>query len=124
VITPTPVEVNIMTSDLVSTPEFDFISNTDLSVTLPSAPSSAVNYFINICTEFSAETGEIVINYDSCKLRTILKTEEQLFTLTLSTAESMLIAQIWPVEVNAEAITLFWNISESGNNWKIALDGS
>jgi hypothetical protein len=36
----------------------------------------------------------------------------------------MLIAQIWPVEVNAEAITLFWNISESGNNWKIALDGS
>ncbi len=121
-----PTPVTISTSDLVSKPDFDLISSTDLEVTLPTSPSGSVNYFINICTDFtvgtsSFENSSVDINYGSCKLRTMLNTKEQAFSLSLSTAESMVVAQIWPIEAGARPITRYWNIAESGNNWKIAL---
>ncbi|MCP4323615.1 MAG: hypothetical protein GY787_17545, partial [Alteromonadales bacterium] len=92
-----PVQKSINTSDLVATSDFDFITSVSLAVKLPIAPSSSINYFINICTDFSEESNEVSINYGSCKLRTLLKPQEQSFTLVLSTAESKLIAQIWPI---------------------------
>lgn len=124
--TPPPPPVTITTSDLVSKADFDLLSSADLDITLPSAPSKSVNYFINICTDFSVNnsavnSSSVNINYDSCKLRTTLITQEQVFSLSLSAAESMIVAQIWPIEAGAQPITLFWDITESGNIWKIAI---
>jgi hypothetical protein len=115
------VEEIIITSDLVSSPEFTFISSAELNITLPISPSGSVNYFINICTDFSEKNDTVTINYDSCKLRAMLKTQEQSFSITLSAAEPMLVAQIWPIEAGAQPITLFWDITESGNDWKIII---
>ena len=100
VITKTQVvtEPTITTSELVSDPDFDFISNTDVDITVPVSPSTTVSYFINICTDFRKENNELEINYDSCKLRTTLTTLEQQFTLSLSNTELMLVAQIWPIK--------------------------
>ena len=119
--TPAVIEPTITTSELISEPDFDFISSTDLVVTIPASPSTTVSYFINICTDFYNENEKVKINYESCKLRTILSTLEQPFTLSLSNAELALVAQIWPIEEGAHAVTLYWNIDESGNNWKIAI---
>ena len=116
-----PVQESITTSDLVATSDFNFITNVNLAVKLPISPSSSINYFVNICTDFSEENSEITINYGSCKLRTLLKPQEQSFTLLLSTAESKLIAQIWPIEAAAEPINLYWDIAESGKIWQIKL---
>jgi hypothetical protein len=63
----------------------------------------------------------VKINYDSCKLRKTLTTLEQAFTLSLSNAEMMLVAQIWPIENGAQPVTLYWNITESGHSWKITI---
>lgn len=114
-------EETITTSELMSTPDFDFISNADLTIILPATPLTSVSYFVNVCTDFSKENDEVKINYDSCKLRTSLKNQQQLFNLSLSTTELLLIAQIWPIENGAQPITLYWNIAESGNSWKIAI---
>ena len=111
----------LTTSDLISEPGFDFISSTDLYLILPIAPSESISYFINICTDFSNENDEVKINYDSCKLRTLLTAQEQLFTLSLSTTESSLIAQIWPVVNDAQPINLYWNIDDSGDSWIIVI---
>ncbi|OUR61549.1 hypothetical protein A9Q74_08760 [Colwellia sp. 39_35_sub15_T18] len=122
---PSPIEIStqntIATSDLMSTPDFDFISDANLEVTLPISPSTAVSYFINICTDFSDENNKVKINYDSCKLRTLLTTQEQLFNLSLSTAEFRLLAQIWPIENSAKPINIYWDISKSGKRWKITI---
>ena len=109
----------VATRELVSTAEFDFFSSAKLTLTLPPAPTATVAYFINICTDFSNENNVITINYQSCKLRTIITAQEQEFTLSLSVAELKLIAQIWPIEHNAQAITAYWDIAESGRHWQI-----
>ncbi|PKG80818.1 hypothetical protein CXF85_22185 [Colwellia sp. 75C3] len=119
--TPEVTKPTITTSELISEPDFDFISSTELVVTLPASPSTTVSYFINICTDFYEENEKVKINYDSCKLRTILSTLEQPFTLSMSNAESALVAQIWPIEEAALPVTIYWNIAESGNRWKIAI---
>ena len=64
---------------------------------------------------------EVIINYDSCKLRTTLTSSEQTFTLSLSTVEVELIAQIWPIEEDAQPINVHWNIAEFGNSWQISI---
>ncbi len=116
-----PAKEAIKTSDLISTPDFNFISSTNLEVVLPASPSTTVSYFISICTDFSKENDEVIINYDSCKLRTTLTSSEQTFTLSLSTVEVELIAQIWPIEEDAQPINVHWNIAEFGNSWQISI---
>jgi len=116
-----PTEELVTTGDLVSDIEFDFISSINLDVTLPASPSTSIGYFINICTDFSNVSNEIEINYDSCKLRTTLTTVTQQFTLSLSAAELLIIAQIWPIENGAQPINVYWDIAESGSSWKIAI---
>ena len=114
-ITPDPITF----TDLTSTPEFTFTSSTNIEVLLPTAPTGSINYFINICTDYVAQNGSVIINYNSCKLRTALSTSEQSFSLSLSNTESLLVAQVWAIEVSAKPLTLFWNIAESGNKWQI-----
>jgi len=114
-------KVATTTSELTSEPAFNLTSNTHLDVTLPASPSTNITYFINICTAFSTQNNQVNIKYDSCKLRTSLTTEEQPFILSISAAELMLVAQIWPVEDGAQPITLYWNINESGNSWTITI---
>jgi hypothetical protein len=111
----------IRTNDLVSNTEFSFNSNANLQLKLPASPSSTMNYFINVCSDFSDENGIQKINYDSCQLRTLLKADEQEFSLSLSNAETVLIAQIWPIEADSQAITFFYNIQEDGESWHITL---
>ncbi|ALO34418.1 hypothetical protein CMT41_06555 [Colwellia sp. MT41] len=109
----------ISTSELISTPEFNFISVVKLQLTLPASPTEEINYFINICTDFSNENDVVTINYKSCKLRARLTRQQQQFTLSLSVTEQVLIAQIWPIENDAQPITTYWHIAASGNNWQI-----
>lgn len=110
-------EAIITTSDLVSTPEFNLNTNTELKITLPASPSTNTRYFINICSDFNQENDEISINDESCKIRTAISSQEQEFTIALSTTETLLIAQVWPMENGAIPINIFWDISESGNDW-------
>ena len=119
--TPPTTEEISTTRDLVSEADFDFISSADLDITIPASPSTTVHYFINICTDFSKENDDVKINYDSCKLRTSLDDNEQQFTLALSNAELVLIAQIWPIEDGAKPINTYWDITESGSSWNIVL---
>ncbi len=114
------IEETINTEDLISAPEFDLNSSSELQVSLPASPSATITYFINICTDFSKnENDDIEINYDSCKLRTTIALTEQSFSLSLSVAENKLIAQIWPMTNGAQPINIYWDIAESGNNWQI-----
>jgi hypothetical protein len=110
------------TVDLISEPEFDLSSANELRIGLPATTSTSTRYFINICTDFSTddENNLININYASCKLRTELSITKQEFTLSLSASELRLIAQIWPIEENAQPITTYWNIAEYGKQWPIA----
>lgn len=109
------------TNELISNPDFNFSSNTNVNVTLPASPSTSISYFINICTNFTKENSKVIINYDSCKLRSTLSSKKQSFTISLSTAELVLVAQIWPIENGAQPITIYQNIAESGNSWKIVI---
>ena len=109
----------VATSELISTPDFNFISGTKLTVTLPVAPTATIDYFINICTDFTNEDNLITINYQSCKLRTAITSQTQEFTLSLSVVELQLIAQIWPMESDAKVMNAYWDIAESGHNWQI-----
>ena len=109
----------VATSELISTPDFNFISGTKLTVTLPVAPTATIDYFINICTDFTNEDNVITINYQSCKLRTAITAQTQEFTLSLSVVELQLIAQIWPMESDAKVMNAYWDIAESGHNWQI-----
>ena len=111
----------IRTNDLVSNTEFSFNSNANLQLELPASPSSTMNYFINVCSDFSDENGIQKINYDSCQLRTLLNAEEQKFSLSLSNAETVLIAQIWPIKADSQAITFYYNIQEGGESWHITV---
>jgi len=119
-----PVAKTTTTGDLVSAPGFDLITANKLQVSLSASPSTTVSYFINICTDFSNneinnESGDIKINYASCKLRTKVAPIAQQFTFSISPAEEQLIAQIWPIEDGAQPINIYWNIAESGKNWQI-----
>lgn len=109
----------VTTSELISTPDFDFMSSAKLTVTLPVSPTATIDYFINICTDFTNEVNVITINYQSCKLRTAITSQTQTFTLSLSVTELRLIAQVWPMESNAQVINAYWDIAESGRNWQI-----
>ena len=109
----------VATSELISTPDFNFISGTKLTVTLPVAPTATIDYFINICTDFTNEDNLITINYQSCKLRTAITSQTQEFTLSLRVVELQLIAQIWPMESDAKVMNAYWDIAESGHNWQI-----
>ncbi|MBL4765304.1 MAG: hypothetical protein JKX67_08525 [Colwellia sp.] len=113
-------EIALRTSDLVSAPEFDLSANIKLQVTIPPSPSTTIRYFINICSDFSSKNNEIEINYASCKLRTTLSSQEQQFTISLSTTEIQLIAQIWPIEKDAIPLNIFFDLSELDNNWQLA----
>jgi len=112
-------EMALHTSDLVSAPEFDLTASMELQVTIPPSPSTTTSYFINICSDFSNQNNEIEINYASCKLRTTLTAQQQQFTISLSTTEIQLIAQIWPIEKDAIALNIFFDLSELDNNWQI-----
>jgi len=114
------IEEIITTGDLISAPEFDLSSSSELQVSVPASPSTTISYYINVCTDFSSEADEIIINYASCKLRTTLSEAEQQFMLSLSAAENLLVAQIWPIENGAQPINQYWNIAESGNSWQIS----
>lgn len=116
-VTPLPTA----TKDLVSKSDFDFISKADLEVIIPTSPTGSINYFINICTDFTTKNDTVEINYNSCKLRTTLGTKEQSFSLFLSSAETLLVAQVWSIEVGTKPVTVFWNIVESGKKWQIVI---
>jgi len=121
----TPIKVSveeiITTGELVSDPNFNLSAGIELTVTLPSLPSTSTDYFINICTRFTNDNNVIQVNYQSCKLRTTLTAQTQQFTLSLSTSETQLVAQVWPIENGAQPVNVFWSILESGGNWQLAL---
>jgi len=117
-IQPPPVQI-VNTGDLVSNTQFDFSSGYTLNVVLAPLENNQVRHFINICTDFSLTENGYSINYDSCKLRTSFSENNQEFELSLSAAETNLIAQIWPIENNATPIELFWTTNES-SPWAIS----
>jgi len=113
--------VSKTTAELISTQEFDFKSDHNLKVTIAKSPEENRQYYINICSDYKEREGKIVINYKSCKLRAFLNSAEQNYTLILSAAETQLLAQIWPMENNAQPYDFYWNKSSNSKQWKIAL---
>jgi len=118
------VQETTITADLISAPDFNLSSSNELQISLSASPSSTVNYFINICTDFAKQDSSknnesIKINYASCKLRTKVALTEKQFTLSISPVEKELIAQIWPIENGAQPINFYWNIDDSGKDWQI-----
>lgn len=112
-------DTSVNTIELISDPDFDLTTETELQISLPISPSETTSYFINVCSDFSENNNTVTINYASCKLRTSLTFQEQQFILSLSNTEVKLVAQIWPLVNNATAITIYWDINQSGNEWNI-----
>jgi len=115
------VEKAITTADLVASEGFDFITDYEVDIKLAMSPANGIQYYINICSDYKNDKENVVINYNSCKLRTFLTSEEQHYTLLISAAETNLIAQIWPMENNAQAHNFYWNKSSNNTPWFISL---
>ncbi|REL36544.1 hypothetical protein [Thalassotalea euphylliae] len=115
------------TAELVSTPDFDFAGSFELDVTIAAAPAGSTQYYVNICSDFEqieAKEGAPAswqVNYDSCLLRTFITGQAQVFTLSLSEAQSELIAQVWPMENGAIPTDLFWQKQSQSSEWLITL---
>lgn len=121
----TPVAPDIpitVTGDLISDSSFEFTSGFDIKVNLMAVDQSSLKHFINVCSDYKQRNDEYIINYSSCQLRTTLVQAEQSFTLSLSSAETKLIAQIWPIKDNSVPINLFWNRSNDTNSWDIDIN--
>ncbi|NMP32091.1 hypothetical protein HII17_10975 [Thalassotalea sp. M1531] len=120
-IAPQSSDIDITTGELISTPEFSFIGSFDLTINIAEAPEGSIQYYINICSEFTEENNEIIVNYDSCMLRTFLTSQPQSFELALSESQSTLVAQIWPMENNAVVIDVFWQKQGEVSVWNISI---
>ncbi len=112
------------TDDLVSNTTFEFTSGFDLIVTLMPFEGGGVQHFVNVCSDFELVDEEYVINYDSCKIRTAFTIDKQVFDVSLSSAETELIAQVWPVENDAIPLNYFWQRVEGDedSDWIISID--
>jgi len=123
-VTPAVVlEIPIETTDeLVSNTTFEFTSGFDLTLILPALDSPAVLHFVNICSDYTEVEKVYTINYDSCRLRTSFTTLKQSFILSLSAAETELIAQVWPIENNAIPINVFWSRIDNRDVWEIDIN--
>jgi len=107
------------TDELVSNTTFEFTSGFELTLILSALDGTKVPHFVNVCSDYSQVEDVYTINYDSCRLRTSFTDELQQFHISLSAAETVLIAQIWPIENNAVPINLFWSRTNSSENWEI-----
>jgi len=110
------------TDDLVSNTTFEFTNGFELNLILSALDSSAVSHFVNICSDYTEVEKVYTINYDSCRLRTSFTATKQNFTLSLSAAETELIAQVWPIENNATPINLFWSRTDNLDAWEIDIN--
>lgn len=110
------------TENLVSNTTFQFASGFELTVTLMPLGGESIKYFVNICSDFELVEEEYAINYDSCVIRAVFTTEKQVFDVSLSSAETELLAQVWPIENDAIALNYFWSRSEDGADWNITIE--
>ena len=108
------------TSDLTTTPQFEFNSDYQLQLDLL-GQNSGTSIFVNVCSAFESSSKGYEIDYASCKLRTYVGQNSQRFELTLSASETKLLAQFWRIEDGAEPVNVIW---ERGSNdrWTLSYD--
>lgn len=118
-VTPPPTSTPVAkTTDLVVSPEFEFMSSYQVTVNLPANTTSG-RYFVNVCTQYN-DKAPIVTNYDSCKIRSFLASGVQKITLTLSESERNLVAQIWEITPSAEPKTSYFTSQGEQAEWQIS----
>jgi len=117
----TPVEAIQTTDDLISNTSFEFTSGFELTLILSALEESEVQHFVNVCSDYTQDNQNYIINYDSCRLRAPFTETQQHFDISLSAAETTLIAQVWPIENNATPINFFWSRADNDEEWQINL---
>ena len=119
-VVPIPIEEPMTTTDdLISNTTFEFTSGFELTLILSAIEEPSVQYFVNICSDYTQVEESYSINYDSCRLRTSFTESDQSFDVSLSAAETVLIAQVWPMENDAIPINFFWSRTDSNEPWEI-----
>ncbi len=119
-----PIEPIKTTDDLVSNTTFEFTSGFELTLILSALDGAEVQHFVNVCSDYTQDKEYYTINYDSCRLRTLFTENQQRFIISLSAAETALIAQVWPIENNATPINIFWNRADNGEQWEISVNNT
>lgn len=107
------------TAELVSTPEFTFTGNFELTVVIGKQPEGSVQHYINICGDYQVSGEQYLINYDTCLLRTFMSADVQMFQLSLSESQTRLVAQVWPMENDVQPINILWFKQSNENTWYI-----
>jgi hypothetical protein len=107
--------------DLDVSSEFDFIGGDTLTVTVIDKSSSIDRRYLNVCSDFSDDNGELRVNYESCLLRTSLQGQYSEFKIVVSSNQREFIAQIWPFQNDALSINYRWSRLEDSNDWEITL---
>lgn len=107
--------------DLDVSNDFDFIGGETLTITIVDEASSIERRYLNICSDFTDDGGELRVSYESCLLRTSLQSQYSEFEIVISSSQQALIAQIWPLHNGATPVNHQWSRSGDGKNWQITL---
>lgn len=107
--------------DLDVSPDFAFIGGETLTITIVDAAPSVERRYLNICSDFTDENGELRVSYESCLLRTSLQYQHNDFEVVISSNQQELVAQIWSLHDDALPVNHRWSRSENGNDWRITL---
>jgi hypothetical protein len=107
--------------DLDVSRDFDFIGGETLNVTISNESGTIERRYLNICSYFTDDNGELSVRYESCLLRASLDGQYSEFKIVISSNQNSLIAQIWPFTDGAQPVDHLWSRSEVGNDWQITL---
>ena len=118
---PPVVIIPPVTDDLISNDDFEFFSGYNLTINLAGLSDTSLSHHINVCSQFTKNGQTYSVAHDSCRLRAKFTEIDQEFTVALGAAETQLIAQIWPMENNAQPVHLFWTKNGNNNTWQVVL---
>jgi len=107
--------------DLDVSRDFDFIGGETLNITISNEGATIERRYLNICSDFTNDNGELSVRYESCLLRASLDGQYSEFKIVISSNQNSLIAQIWSFKNGAQPLDYLWLRSEVGNDWKITL---
>jgi hypothetical protein len=107
--------------DLDVSRDFDFIGGETINITIINEGPTIERRYLNICSDFTDDNGELSISYESCLLRTSLESQHSEFKIVISSNQNALIAQIWSFKDGAQPEDHHWSRSEVGNDWQISL---
>ena len=110
-----------ITDEIKVSSDFTFIGGETLSITIVDESSSIETRYLNICSDFTDDIGELSVSYESCLLRTPLEGQNSNFEIVISSTQQELIAQIWTLQDGVPPVNQRWSRSENGSHWQISL---